>query len=59
VKNVTAPRTLADSQFFVGYSAADHPRRPVPVGERVAGVVLATVIGIVVAAATVHWWSAT
>jgi hypothetical protein len=53
------PRTLAECRFEVGYSAADHPRRPVPLGERVAGVVLATVIGILLAAAAVHWWSAT
>lgn len=42
MKNLRTPRTLADSSFETGYSAAQiAPRR-----DRVAGYVLAVVIGV-------------
>jgi hypothetical protein len=48
------PRTLAECRFTTGYASAQHPRRPVPISERIYGVLLATVIGILGAAALVH-----
>lgn len=33
-------------------------RRRVSLGERIAGVVVAVVIGVLMAMALVHWWSA-
>jgi len=51
------PRTLADCKFSVGHAQAQHPRRPVPISERIYGVLLATVIGLLGAAALVHWWA--
>lgn len=42
MKNLRTPRTLADSSFETGYSAATFPNRR----DRVAGYVLAVVIGV-------------
>jgi hypothetical protein len=53
MKNLSAPRTLAECQFAVGHPTAT-PTRP----EAAAGVVLATVIGALLAIALVAWWSA-
>jgi hypothetical protein len=56
MKNGTAPRTLADSQFVLGHAAAEHPAHHRPsITERIAGVMLAVVIGVVLAAALFHW----
>lgn len=54
MKNITTPRTLAECNFSIGYPTVALPNRR----ERVAGVVLAVVIGILCAAGLVHWWSA-
>ena len=50
------PRTLSDAFKGIDYAIAIHrPGRPVPAGERIAGVVVAVVVGICGACALVHW----
>lgn len=50
------PRTLSDASRGVDYAVSIHRvGRPVPIGERIAGVVLAVVLGILGACALVHW----
>lgn len=51
MKNVTTPRTLAQCQFVTGYQSAN------PKPSRAADWSLATVIGICIAVALVHWWA--
>ena len=51
MKNVTTPRTLAECGFVAGYQSAQ------PRPSRVADWILATVVGIMLAAALVHWWA--
>ena len=48
------PRTLSECRFTTGYASAPHPRRPVPLSERIYGVLLAVIIGVLGAAALVH-----
>jgi hypothetical protein len=58
MKNINTPRTLADCSFTVGHQLIEHThhRRESP-AERIAGVLLATALGVIGAAALVHWWS--
>jgi len=49
-------RTLDDAFRGVDYATAIHRvGRPVSFGERIAGVIVATVIGVLIACALVHW----
>ena len=50
------PRTL-DEAFPRGMTYGCALERPDAAGERMAGVVLAVLIGIGLACALVHWWS--
>ena len=50
------PRTM-DEAFPRGMAYGCALERPDTAGERMAGVVLAVVIGIGLAAMLVHWWS--
>lgn len=58
MKNYTTPRTLADCEFVYGYTMA-HPQasRTISRAEFYAGVALAVVIGVGLAACLVAWWS--
>ena len=47
------PRTLAECRFTTGYGIASPA--PVPRLERVLGVVVALVVGVLGALAIVHW----
>ena len=47
------PRTLSECRFVAGYPSA-YPQ-PIPRGERIAGVLVAMLIGIFGALALVHW----
>ena len=52
------PRTMAEA--FGPYTdrrLQPMPEQRVPLAERIYGVLLATVIGVCLAAALVHWWS--
>ena len=51
------PRTLADAwpQHYAWRGVITRHRRPL--AERIYSVMLATVIGVCLAAALVHWWS--
>ena len=52
-------RSLDEAFRGIDYAVAIHRTgRPVPAGERIAGVVVAVVVGICGACALVHWWSA-
>lgn len=53
MKNYTTPRTLADAQFTQGYPIHPMPQPPTN-AERVAGVLLAVVIGVLFALLIVH-----
>jgi hypothetical protein len=53
---VTTPRTMEDATWVAGGQAIHH--YPQSRTERAAGVVLAVVIGILMAGALVVWWSA-
>jgi hypothetical protein len=51
-------RTLDDAFRGVDYATAIHRTGPpVPFGERIAGVIVATVVGVLIACALVHWWT--
>lgn len=50
---ITTPRTMADATWVAGGQAIHH--YPQSRTERAAGVVLAIVIGALLAAALVHW----
>lgn len=52
MKNVTTPRTLAESEFTTGYAihAMHKPRT------KLADVLFATLIGVALAAALVYGW---
>lgn len=55
MKNYCTPRTLADTTFTTGYGISKHPRSMMPSRtERMAGVVLACLIGIVGALLLIH-----
>lgn len=49
------PRTLSEAFPCERYPAIERYRPPL--AERIYGVLLATVIGVCLAAALVHWWS--
>lgn len=51
------PRSLLEA-FGTDASSACAIEKPETAGEKMAGIVLAVVIGIAGAAALVHWWSA-
>jgi len=51
----TTPRTMDECTFISGGQAIHH--YPQSRTESAAGVVLAIVIGILLAAAVLHWWS--
>lgn len=53
MKNLQTPRTLSESSFVTGYPAVVVTSRR----ERIAGVLLAVVIGVVMAALLAHWWA--
>lgn len=53
---ITTPRTMEDATWVAGGQAIHH--YPQSRTEVAAGVVLAVVIGIFLAAGFVHWWSA-
>lgn len=49
-------RTLDEAFRGVDYATAIHRvGRPVPIGERIAGVVLAVVLGVIGACLGIHW----
>jgi hypothetical protein len=52
------PRTLAEAwpQHYAWRGVVTHYRRPL--AERISGALLASLIGLALAAALVHWWSA-
>jgi hypothetical protein len=54
VKNVNTPRTLADCEFTSGYQSARFSVKPTK-GERIAGVFVAVVVGVLLALVLVHW----
>ncbi len=56
MNNIHTPRTLAECRFVVGHQSIEHPRSTSE-SERVAGVVLATLIGVLGALALLHWWA--
>lgn len=51
------PRTLADCTFTCGYASVRPMAYREPTWERIAGYVLAFVIGCGLAALLVAWWS--
>ena len=51
------PRSLLEA-FGTDHRSACAIERPESSGETMAGIVLAVVIGVVGAAALVHWWAA-
>jgi ABC-type nitrate/sulfonate/bicarbonate transport system permease component len=53
---VTTPRTMEDATWVAGGQAIHH--YPQSRTERAAGLFLAVVIGVLLAAALVAWWSA-
>jgi hypothetical protein len=55
--HTTTPRTLADCTFTYGYTSVRSMGYRESKLERVAGYVLATVIGSGMAALLVAWWS--
>lgn len=56
MKNYTIPRTMESSHWSFDADPIEHyPQSRI---ERAAGVVLAVVIGIFLAAALLHWWAA-
>lgn len=57
-RNERTPRTLSDCSWHTGYASAQLHRDPIPATERAAGVLLAVVIGVLLAVSLVHWWSA-
>lgn len=56
MKNFTIPRTMESGRW--SYDADPIQFYPQSRTERAAGVVLAVVIGVFLAAAAVHWWAA-
>ena len=52
--HLTTPRTLNECQFTPGYQSLQDKE---PLGEIIAGYVLALVIGICLAWLLVAWWS--
>jgi hypothetical protein len=57
MKNYTTPRTLAESSFVCGYSTTPiAPNKPpVSRSERIAGVFVAVVVGVLLAMVLLHW----
>jgi hypothetical protein len=53
--HLTTPRTLNECHFTPGYTSAGPQRETI--AERIAGYVLAVVIGVGLAALLVAWWS--
>jgi ABC-type nitrate/sulfonate/bicarbonate transport system permease component len=53
---ITTPRTLEDATWVAGGQAIHH--YPQSRTEKVAGLVLAVVIGVLMALALVAWWTA-
>jgi len=51
------PRTLADCTFQQGYTSIYPMAHREPAWEKFAGIVLAVVIGVGLAALLVAWWS--
>jgi hypothetical protein len=56
VKNYTIPRTMESGHWSFNADPIEH--YPQSRTERAAGVVLAVVIGVMMALALVAWWSA-
>jgi len=56
VKNFVVPRTMESGHWSFNADPIEH--YPQSRTERAAGVVLAVVIGILMAAALLHWWAA-
>jgi len=52
---ISTPRTMEDATWVAGGQAIHH--YPQSRTERAAGVFLAVVIGILMAAALLHWWT--
>ncbi len=48
------PRTLAECRFTTGYKSARFSVKPTK-GERIAGVFVAVVVGVLLALVLVHW----
>jgi len=51
------PRTMADCRFQVGHAEAQHPRRPVPLSERIYGYLIAAGIAGGLAWYLIRWWA--
>lgn len=49
--NLSTPRQMRDGQWSIGYHSANE----VPLSERIAGGILATVFGVLVAVLLAHW----
>lgn len=58
MKNYTTPRTLSESTFVTGYTSIHPMAHREPRWEKIAGYALAIIIGLALAAALVHGWSA-
>jgi len=56
MKNFTVPRTMDSGSWRYDCDPISH--YPQSRSERAAGVVLAVVIGVLLAAAMLHWWAA-
>jgi hypothetical protein len=50
-------RTLSECRFTTGYASAQHPRRPVPLSERIYGYLLAAGIAGGLAWYLIRWWA--
>lgn len=55
--HLSTPRNLADCTFTYGYTSVRPMVHREPTWEKVGGVLLATVIGVGMAALLVAWWS--
>lgn len=57
MKNITTPRTLSECSWTTGYPAVQHEHHSREgMVERIAGVLLATVIGVLLSAFLLHFW---